>query len=438
MKRFISILMMLVLLLMLCSCGPSKNEDPAPVDPPVDPGNSDVLDTALLEKFFNEVKGVWVSHYNVTDDYSFLIFSKSDGKICYTAGIPWSEFAFGGPIKKISKDGNVYSITVGVPAVPSTEEYSGHEAYDLDLTVDTTNLNSYMITANDHAKDGSVVPFTLFSSDTENYNFDALRAGSDPIQGLNEELAEKLWSQLGGIWLLDDASDEIFFTVFRKVDGQFCIEQGIPASGYSVSGSITQITEENGVYDMILYVPARPETEMDSGYDAFYAELKLKLDDMANGRISFTLYAGNGDYVRWRYASSSWDDFDWDSFYGVDIATAWNQLSGCWVSVSEGKQELFAYFYVTTSGERRVELGVPFSGGGTGGTATSFEDRTSDHTYWINIDISDPKKSMLIMVDYSAIYSKMIKMTDFFLDGTVREFVYKCEDPQHLTDDMLG
>jgi hypothetical protein len=254
----------------------------------------------------------------------------------------------------------------------------------------------------------------------------------------NEELASKLWDQLAGIWLLDDPSDELFFTVFRKINGQYSIEQGIPASGYSVSGTITEITENNGTYNMILYVPAVEENEMDSGREAFYAELMLKIDDMAGGKISFTWYAGNGDYVRWKYASSSWDDFDWDSIYGTDVASAWNQLSGCWVSSPEGQQTLYAYFYVTTSGERNVDIGVPFSGGGTGATVTAFEDRTSDHTYWVTIDISDPKKSMLIMIDYTAIGSKRIKMTDFYLDGSVREFEYKCEDVQHLTVDMLG
>lgn len=437
MKRLTAILLILILSFTLCSCKPSKEDDPTPVDPTPSPSGSDKLDTALLEEFYGKVKGVWVAHYNVTDDYSFMIFSKSNGQICYTAGLPWTEFAFGGPIKKISKDGNVYSITVGVPEVASTEEYSGHAAYDLDVTVDITNLSSYMITANDHAKDGSVVPFTLFTDDTENYNFDALRAGNEPMPEFNAELAEKLWNQLAGVWLLDDSSDELFFTVFRKSNGEYWIEQGIPASGYCVAGSITEITEDNGVYEMILYVPAVEENEMDSGRDAFYAVLKLKLDDMANGKISFTWYAGNGDYVRWKYASSSWDDFDWDSIYGADISFAWNQLKGCWLSNEDGKQLLFAYFYETTSGDRRVELGVPFSGGGTGGTVTDFEDRTSDHTYWFTIKLSDPDKSMLIMVDYNAIGSKKIRMTDFFLDGSVREFEYKCEDVQHLTTDMI-
>lgn len=440
MKRLLCFLTALILCLSLCACGPSKDPDPDPVpggnDPPVDgPGSEKTLDKALLEEFYARVRGVWIRHEGPSDSYSFLAVSKDSGEICFTCGIPESEFMFGGPIDYIEKSGQKYNFNVHVPAVASTEEYSGHEAYDLWATVDCTDLSSYEITATDHARDGAPGKFVFYCDDFATLDWGALHAGNDPIPELDRDLASKLWNQVSGIWLLDQSSEGYFFSTFSEENGEFCITQGIPASGYMISGTLTEISESGGIYDLTIHVPAVPENEMDSGHDAFYASLVCEVT--GNGKMNLTLFAGEGEYLSWRYASPDWDSFDWGLIYGSDVGSAWNRLSGAWVGKNESGTTLCAYFYTNGSGERVVSLSVPFTGPGTDGTVTSFEDRMSDSTWWAQLDISGSDMGILIMIDYSAISSGRIRITDFFEDGKVFSLDYKAEDPQHLTEEMM-
>ena len=363
------------------------------------------------------------------------MISKDDDKVCFTCGIPESDFMFGGPIDFIERNGQIYSINVHVPEVQSTEEYSGHETYDLKVSVDCTDLSSYEITANDHASNGESAKFTLYSADTSTLDWGAIHAGNEPMPELDTELAAKLWNQLGGIWLVDQDSDTSFFTNFTEDNGEYCITQGIPASGYMLSGILTDITLSGDVYNLTLYCPAVPETEMDSGHDAFYSSLVCEVT--GNAKMNLTLFAGEGEYVSWRYASADWDSFDWGLIYGSDVGQAWNRLSGAWVGKNESGTVLCAYFYTNTSGDRVVSLGVPFTGPDTSGTVVSFEDRMSDSTWWAQLNISGTGQSILIMIDYSAVSAGRIRITDFHEDGKVFQLDYKAKNPQLLTEEMM-
>ncbi|MBP0969768.1 MAG: hypothetical protein J5744_06425 [Oscillospiraceae bacterium] len=436
--RLPALIMVLVLCLSLCSCGPK--DDPVPggndPEPPVDgPGSEKVLDTKLLQEFYGILKGVWVRTGGSSSGYSFLAVSKDGGDICFTAGIPESDFIFGGPIDYIEKSGNVYTFNVHVPEVPSTEEYSGHEAYDLNTSIDVTSIDAYEIKANDHARDSAMARFTFYCADLESLDWGALHAGNEPMPSLDTDLAAKLWNQLSGIWLLDEVDDSIFFTTFTVENGEYCIGQGIPASGYMLSGYITDIQEKDGQYEMILFVPAVDASEMDDGHPAYYTELYLAIT--GNGKLKFTCFAGDGDYSQWRFAANDWDTFDWNQIYGSDVSQAWNKLSGAWVGINESGKTLFADFYVTVSGDRRVSMGVPFTGPASEGTVVSFEDRTVDSTWWAQLELLDSGKSILIMIDYSAFASGKIRITDFFDDGKVFTLEYKAQDSQHLTEEMM-
>lgn len=438
-RRFTSLFLALVMCIFLCSCAPPY-ADPTPGgnDPehPVDgPGTVPELDKKLLQEFYGRLKGVWLHDGGASSGYSFIAISKDGDDVCFTAGIPETEFAFGGPIDYIEKAGDVYTFNVHIPEVPSTEEYSGHEAYDLLTSINCADIDKYQITANDHARNGDMRIFDFYGADLESVDWGAMHAGNEPMPSVDTDLLKKLWEQLNGIWLLDEVADNIFFSTFTFDGENYCLGQGIPASGYMLSGTVTDIKEKDGRYDITVFIPAVPETEMDSGHAAFSVDVALQIT--GNGKIRMTCFAGNGDFSQWRYASADWDSFDWNQIYGSDVGTAWNKLSGAWVGKNDSGKTLVADFYVTTMGDRRITLGIPFTGPGNTGTVVSFEDRTVDSTWWAQLDITETEKSILVMIDYSAISSGKIRMTDFFDDGKVFTLEYKAQDSQHLTEEMM-
>jgi len=416
-------------LLALCSCG----KNPEPEHEPVIP-DEDALDTALLNEFISLVKGVWLAKDQGT--YSFIEFSnESNGTSSFTAGTPETENIFGGAIEFITHSGGIYTVTVAIPAVEATEEYSGHEGYDLTVHVDTLALSEKIIKAEDWASTGKVCTFTYFSSSLDDADWSSLHSGGQEMEVLDEAVAAKLWEQLAGIWLVSEARDTVFFNTFTVSDGKYCITQGIPASGYAVNGYITSIRESGSSYEMTLFVPAVPESELDSGHDEYTA--KLFCTPEANGSMKLTIFADNGDICSWRYCSADWDSFDWDQIYGVDAEAAWNMLSGVWVGKNESGNALYAYFYIDSSGERSVDLGVPLSDSHESGKMIQFEDRTSDQTWWVQLHESVSDQNTLIMIDYSAISQKKIRMTDFYGDGKVFTLELKASDPSSLSSDMI-
>ncbi|MBQ5343164.1 MAG: hypothetical protein J6Z24_06875 [Oscillospiraceae bacterium] len=448
MKKTVSILLLIILLVTMSSCG--KKTDPSPADPSpspspsVDPGpetdpgpggGQEESEAEILNKLYSDLGGVWVHQEEESGDVTFLAISMEDGKVCYTAGIPESEFMFGGPVDTVKKNRSGYSFTVHVPEVADNDEFEGHAAYDLDVTVEYDPVYSYRLNAEDHAGTGARTEFSYFCDDLGNADWGALRAGNEPMPGFNSALAADLWGRISGIWLVDQDYEEYFFSSFTVEDGQYCVSQGILASGYMLGGTVTDIRENGGIYEMTIYVPKVEESEMDSGHDAFSVEARLSIED--DSRIMFTCFAGGGEYCQWRFSCLEWESFDWGAIYGHNIEQAWYMLDGAWVGKNENGTTLSAYFYSTASGDHVVSLGIPFTGPAMSGTVSEFEDRTSDSTFWPRIDLADSDRSMYIMIDYSSVAEGRIVLTDFFDSGKPVTLEYKAPDPQQLTEDMM-
>ncbi|MBQ8994714.1 MAG: hypothetical protein IJ091_02755 [Oscillospiraceae bacterium] len=421
MKRLISVLLFLTLCFSLCSCGSSESSS---------------LDKKLLEEFYSQLHGVWVTYHEDTGYYSYIDVRKIDGRVNFSLGVPMTEFSLGGKITSIWKADEGYTIVVSIPAADATEESDGHSAYNLAVSIDTTKLSEGVLRANDFARDGSMADYTFYCDVTDTVDFGALYAGNETISGLDTALAEQVWSLLSGVWMLTDVPDEVFFTAFEENDGEYTIVQGIPDSGYALGGTLTDISGGGGEYKMTLYCPAVPETEMDSGHEAYYLDLELLV--LGNGKISFTWYAGNNTLENWQFASESLDTFNWIEFYADNIDSAWSKLSGVWVGKAETGDVLFAYFYVNGKGEHMITLGVPFSEGSCSARAYDFEDQKYEEDWWMWVDVQDPAKTLLILIDYGEMYNNKIRMTDFFGTGKVVTFEYKCEDLTHLTVEMCA
>ena len=449
MKKTVGILLLIILLLTLSSCG--KKADPSPADPSPAPspsagpgpgtdpgpdGNKEESEEEVLNKLYSDLGGVWVHQEEESGEVTFLVISMEDGKICYSAGIPESEYIFGGPVGSVKKNRSGYSFTVHVPEVTDNEEFGGHAAFDLDVTIEYDPVYSYRLNAEDHAGSGARSEFSYFCDTLSNADWGALRAGNEAMPGLDSALASDLWGRINGIWVVDQEDYEVyFFSSFTIEDGQYCISQGILASGYMLGGTVTEITENGGVYDMIIYVPEVEESEMDSGHEAFSVDARLEILD--DSRIMFTCFAGGGEYCHWGFSCLEWESFDWGAIYGHDIEQAWYMLDGAWVGKNENGKTLFAYFYSTASGDHVVSLGIPFTGPAASGTVSEFEDRTSDCTFWPRIDLADSDMSMYIMIDYSSVAEGRIVLTDFFDSGKPVTLEYKAPDPQQLTEEMM-
>ena len=448
MKKTVSILLMIILLVTMSSCG--KKTDPSPADPSpspspsADPGSEtdpgpgsgqEDSEEDILNKLYSDLVGVWVHQEEQSGAVTFLAISMEDGKVCYTAGIPETEFMFGGPVDSVKKSRSGYSFTVHVPEVADNDEFEGHAAYDLEVTVEYDPVYSYRLNAEDHAGSGDRAEFSYFCDSLSNADWGALHAGNEPMPGFNSALAADLWGRIRGIWLIDQDYEEYFFSSFTVENGQYCVSQGILASGYMLGGTVTDITEDGGAYEIVIYVPEVEESEMDSGHDAFYTTARLVVRN--DGAIEFTCFAGGGEQCQWRFSSLEWESFDWGAIYGHDIEQAWYMLEGVWVGKNENGTNLSAYFYISASGDHVVSLGIPFTGPDKTGTVSEFEDRTSDSTFWPRIDFTDSEKSMYIMIDYSSISADRIVLTDFFDSGKPVTLEYKAPDPQQLTEDMM-
>ena len=448
MKKPASILLIIVLLLTLCSCGKKTDPKPAEPDPSAQPsaepdpvpgtdpeGDGKETEEELLAACLTDLKGVWVHQEEQSGAVTFFAVSAEDGKVCCSAGIPESDLMFGGPVTAISRNRSGYSVTVHVPEVPDNEEFEGHAAYDLVYDIEYDPVYTYRLRTGDYAGSGEQAEFTFFCEDLNDADWAALRAGSETMPGLDTALASDLWGRISGIWLVDQDYEEYFFSSFSVENGQYCVSQGILASGYMLGGTVTEIRENGGAYDMIIYVPEVEESEMDSGHDAFYVEARLSVED--DSRIMFTCFAGGGEYCQWSFSCLEWESFDWGAIYGHDIEQAWYMLDGAWVGKNDNGKTLFAYFYTTASGDHVVSLGIPFTGPAASGTVTEFEDRTSDCTFWPRIDLADSGRGMYIMIDYSSVAEGRIVLTDFFDSGKPVTLEYKAPDPHQLTEEMM-
>ena len=442
MKKVISIFLALLLTLALCSCGhsedpspspePSPAPSPAPEPDPSPAGNGGRTAEELLDDLYNRFKGVWVRQEQDPEVLSFLAIGKADGKVTYTAGIPGSESVFGGEVSSVTADGSSYKARVHV----TDSGPEGGDPYDISVSFEFNSADPYWMKASDHAASGENAEFIYFCEDLETADWDALDAGSEPIPGLDHVLASELWEKIRGIWLIDQDYESSFFTSFTSDEDRFYVSQGIPASGYMLGGTVTDITVQDGVYELTIYIAAVEESEMDSGHDAVTTVARLEISD--GGKLRFTCFAGAGDECMWRYAAADWDSFDWSLIYGVDADQAWSMLNGAWVGKNDNGQTLFAHFYTNGPGENCVDLGIPFTGPDSGGKITAFEDRITDRTWWPRVELFDTSSGILIMIDYSSISDGKITMTDYFDSGKPFTLEYKAPDPQSLTEEMVS
>lgn len=304
MKRLLSILLCLILTVSLCACGGPDSPEPTPDPEP---------EKDYAEELYDTLKGVWVRNDSTL---SFLIIDKSEGKVCYTAGIPMSDYVFGGPVDEVTRTGDTFYFTVHVPERPTTELSDGWAAYDIAVKVDVSRLDEYIINANDHAHSGELADFMFYNEDTENFTFDALFAGNEVMPEIDPALRDELFNQVWGVWLhRGSAGEPNFFCIFEKSEGEYCVTEGIPASGFAMGGAVVFIEKAGNDYNMIVNVPERHDTgegaEMD--YDEMNFDVTLTIND--DGTITFNLFGDKNQRVVFSYECESWDKFDWDSYY---------------------------------------------------------------------------------------------------------------------------
>ncbi len=321
MKKAIGLILIFFMCISLCACTPRNSPEPTPTPTPTpspapvpDPApEPDPVEVNKLDEFFEKAKGIWVYHDETGGMYYFLALTKDAEGVSYTAGIPNSGFAFGGPVEKATRDGSKYTLTVNVPAVPDTEESSGHGAYTVLVECDLSLLDHYVLRASNHAGDGALHDFVYYWDSFEGLDWGALYASSEPIPPLDTVQADEVWAMIEGIWRPSVKQTNDFFLDFSRDSGMYYVTEGILASGYAVRTYLTDIQAVGVGFDMTLYAPEIAETEFFEGRpEAYY---KVYLEPFYDGAIFMESFAGDGQNVKWVFASKDWESFDWESYY---------------------------------------------------------------------------------------------------------------------------
>ena len=308
MKKILGVILILLTVLSLCGCG-SVSPDPSP-----DPGPEPQPEPDLSEELYDRLNGVWVRK----DGYetTFLTISKENGKVCYSAGVPFSDFIFGGPVDDVVLSGNMFSFTVHVAERKADELSSGWSAYDMTVKADITRIGESIIKANDCASDGSYAEFTRFADDMDSADWNSLLEGDTPSDEFDTALADELWTQLYGIWLTS-VNGEHFFSDFTCDTGIYSVSQGVPASGFVIGANATYISKNGNTYLLDLHAPERHDSgegaEMD--YDAFDVHPNLTVN--GDGTIDFNLWVDSGETATWEFWAEDWDSVDWDAYFGL-------------------------------------------------------------------------------------------------------------------------
>ena len=301
MKRVLCIILLLLMLFSLCSCGPSQeNElDPEPVED-------------LSDELYDKLNGVWVKQ----DGYAttFLAISRDGSGVRYSAGVPFNDFVFGGPVDDITKTGSIYFFTVHVPERKADGISEGWTAHDITVTVGVSRLGEHIINASDYAADGQPSDFTRYADDLDHADWSPLFEEEPPVQEFDTALADELWDRLAGIWLCSSNEDS-FFSEFKTDGDSYAVSQGVPASGYMLGAVATYIEKAGGIYTIDFHVPERHDTgegaEMD--YDAFDVRTELTVND--DGTITYTIWADSGQDADWSFWAADWDSVDWEAYF---------------------------------------------------------------------------------------------------------------------------
>lgn len=306
MKRILSLFLVLLTAFCICSCSIFPESDPEN-----EPDDGHAVED-LSDELFEKLNGVWVKK----DGYAttFLSLSKENGKVLFSAGVPFSDYIFSGDVDEITKTGSIYFFTVHVPERKADSLSDGWAAHDLTLTVGTSRIGEHIINANDYASDGKASDFTRFADSLTGIDWSPLFEEDDPADQFDTALADDLWNRIAGIWLctLDGAS---FFSDFTREGDVYAVSQGVPASGFVIGGAATAIDRTTDTYHIDLHIPERHDTgegaEMD--YDSFDVETVLTVN--ADGTITYTLWADSGEEANWSFWAADWDSIDWEAYF---------------------------------------------------------------------------------------------------------------------------
>ena len=301
MKKILCMILLLVTVFSLCSCGSEPENVPDPAE-----------EEDCTEELYDKLSGVWVKQDGYTS--TFMAISKENGRVIYSAGVPYSGYVFSGTVHKTTKTGSIYFFNVLVPERKADELSDGWAEHDITVTVGVNRISEQIINANDYAADGQPVDLTRFADSLDEADWEPLFETDEPVRELDTALADGLWDRMAGIWLCSSGGNS-FFSEFTKDNESYCVSQGVPASGFMIGAVATYIEKTDNTYTIDLHVPERHDTgegaEMD--YDAFDAQTALTVND--DGTVTFIVWVDSGEAADWSFWGENWESIDWEAYF---------------------------------------------------------------------------------------------------------------------------
>lgn len=322
MKKFITVILCLALCLSLCGCikividkGDEEDTQASSSNDKTDNGKTDGKpdiktegkkdNGAEIKALWKQLNGIWLTEDADGSTY-FTEFASGGGSCTLTQGMPATEYAFGGQISDFKQDGSEYSFVVEVAAVPSTDEYEGHDGYTLSYFCEPQSDGTLQLT--NHAGDGSYVTWNYSSDSWEHFDWDAFYAAA---AGLTLQDA---WAKLAGVWTAKSADGTTWFDYFLYENGDPVFSSGIPYSGYGIGAKVTGFEDRtsDSTWWINLHFSAVPASEEQSGSPARDVLIMVDYTNIGSGKIDVTNIAGDGKVLTFTYRCVTLDKLPLD------------------------------------------------------------------------------------------------------------------------------
>ena len=212
--------------------------------------------------FVSKYKGYW------TESDGCFIYISEDRRVNFSkwntgGGSP------SGSITEVTSDGKgAYTVKVAVDAFAGNEEIGGWEAYE--FLIEFTDL-------------GTKDPETAKANHPYFSGYQAYRHHTepgDPFQKEKEDMIEDFYAKYNGYWSEKDGKFIFVSKSDRRID--FAVWN---SGGAFPGGPIYDISkDESGMYTLQIHIPAMPDTDESSGWEAY--DMILHFKDLGTSPMS--------------------------------------------------------------------------------------------------------------------------------------------------------
>ena len=305
MKKFLCLLLVLVLAASLCACGSGSTDDPYGIvggnDGEPEQGSSNNENAVDTEALWQRIEGLWINETNS----NYVRFYQKGGDLRMEAGIidgvPGDYIWADGALTDAQQNDHEYTLAVTFDAVADMPAYS-YRVYLSDISFESGKL-----LVSDIVQQGAVCTFVY--SEKSAAELEAEGAS-------NADALYEMWQRVQGVWVTYVSYEGSYYFVqagFDPYSGEPTFLTGIPFSGAMIGGTVTDaVNTEGDKWRINVFVPGRAPSEMDSGYDEM--ELSLNFDLSTLGADSFWSdnIMGDGMFANFYYVGASLDDITFE------------------------------------------------------------------------------------------------------------------------------